>query len=884
MSEISFYIGEENGIVKEKDHFSDSIFKEQYEQGLNVIESLLCAPSDENPNLFAFCGDRGEGKTSCMSSVLEILKNKNSEDTKDYINEVLNDSVLSKTNIEVLNMIDPAFFDSKRNILEHVLGQLYLNFREFTSEDEKGINEKKSHSDIYQRIIGLFQKAKECLRQLDDEEARLYDPLEELSVFASGMRLHEILCDLFEAYLTIKGLKNDAENQTGRILVSIDDIDLNIDGAYRMVEQIRKYLNNKYCLIAISVNIDQLIEVIRNSIRNSMKYQSEGYAYNMAVKYVTKLIPLTNRIVMPRVYDMGNARLVIYDNRNDRNVVFATDRLKLGVLRLIYQKVRYLFYNSKGGISPIVPNNLRSLRHFLRLLTSMDDSISSTNKKRFKDYFYKVWAKQLSVADQNFVDRLTGIEDVSKINKYIVGYLAQCFKMDNRNEIESAILDDINFRYNISVGDVFYIVDKLELSSNDQNLQKLLFFIRSFYSIRLYELYDDVTEGEKWSNYFPDSDSEASAYRTDVWFGKTNELQKFVAGSYFTYSPKEILAPGSNGSRDLRPVNGIQLNDLVKEIKVVLKNGDSLDDTQLREKFRLLEFFALTLSRSIFVKERNKYALVDRRKSQPEYLAKFNESMGMFVFDIMMPFTAILNLQFAYARFSTIQYFFEYAMKNEWSLLRQMIRKVRIWRHKIEDPDFKEENLSPFNIDNKERYIHQLMSNGILRNGDIISAVKERAIAQRQSIRSSSNSKILISDFYGGLRNSKMHTYNRSEDVAPYIIVFAFLDAITDFLDQYQGDDFNLILYELDSTNVTDKDIISIFNVLFDSRWTVVSGKTVMDKISQNPKLYNLMLPDNWENFIDISMRYNKTTLIEALRPAASYIIRLKDKGNNGLD
>ena len=127
-----------------------------------------------------------------------------------------------------------------------------------------------------------------------------------------------------------------------------------------------------------------------------------------------------------------------------------------------------------------------------------------------------------------------------------------------------------------------------------------------------------------------------------------------------------------------------------------------------------------------------------------------------------------------------------------------------------------------------------------------------------------------------------MHTYNRSEDVAPYIIVFAFLDAITDFLDKYQGDDFNMIFYEMESIDVSDKDVMSIFNVLFDSRWSIISGKSVLNKISLNPKLYNSMLPDNWENFIDTSKRYRKATLIDALKPAASYIIRLK--GKNGLD
>ena len=86
----------------------------------------------------------------------------------------------------------------------------------------------------------------------------------------------------------------------------------------------------------------------------------------------------------------------------------------------------------------------------------------------------------------------------------------------------------------------------------------------------------------------------------------------------------------------------------------------------------------------------------------------------------------------------------------------------------------------------------------------------------------------------------------------------------------------------MESIDVSDKDVMSIFNVLFDSKWSIISGKSVLNKISLNPKLYNSMLPDNWENFIDTSKRYRKATLIDALKPAASYIIRLK--GKNGLD
>ena len=103
---------------------------------------------------------------------------------------------------------------------------------------------------------------------------------------------------------------------------------------------------------------------------------------------------------------------------------------------------RYLFYNSKGAVSPIVPNNLRSLRHLIGMLYDMKDvykaeepeignegeqdqgannapepaevsfdniienrpdidkAVLESNKRLFKNYFYNTWVKQLSVENQ----------------------------------------------------------------------------------------------------------------------------------------------------------------------------------------------------------------------------------------------------------------------------------------------------------------------------------------------------------------------------------------------------------------------------------------------------------------------------------------------------
>lgn len=877
MDTIKFYIGEENGVVVEKNNFTESIFAEQYKQAIKVIGGMLDQPKNENPNIMAFCGDRGEGKTSCMCSVMDILRHKEEGDYKSYVDEISYGTRLKDFKIEVLEMIDPAFFDKKRNLLEHVLGQLYNQFRDYVNNDETGQEKRKRRTAEYEKIIELFQKVKECLHQLDTESEKLYDPLEELSVFSMGIQLHKWMSDLFKAYLVIKGL-SPAEDNNGldakaKILITVDDIDLNVYGAYTMVEQVRKYLNNPYCIIAISVKVDQLVEVIENNLKEEFKYHDKVDVRSMAQKYVTKLIPLGNRINMPKAYDICNQEIVVYDNRDSQNEVFKSKMLKLGLVRLIYSKVRFLFYNSKGGVSPIVPNNLRSMRHLLGMLLSMDDSISITNKKRFLNYFYNTWSSQLTLSDYNFVQKVVSISEYSAINKYVVKYLTQCYQGLNLSELESAIMNAGNYSYNVSVGDVFCLLNKLERSTTDASLKNLLFFVRSFYGIKLYELYDNVTEDENWDDYFPAGKDDSYAYRTDAWFNVTNDIQQLVSSGYFSYAPNELLAPSKDGARDFIYIDGAALNSLIKKIAIEYrKDNTAVLDKGFQDSFKLIEFFALTISRSIQVRDVQKYAVLNRENAVPAHLSSFNEYMGAYVFDIMYPFTSLLNVKFAYNRFAFFPEMFDIALNNEWSLLRQMIKKVRLWRKRNDNPDFKEEELTAFSMEKKAEYIHDLLSNATIRNGEILSALYENIKVQRFSIRSTSDNNQLIAEFYKRIRSSKMQTFNKGENERQYIIEFSYLDAITEFLSQCNISEFDSIFVGKRSV-ITDQMVTDTFRVVFArARWKEISGQSVIKKLEMDESIYHKLSAEKWLEYIDLSQKYEKKGLIDVLRPLVNVI------------
>lgn len=413
---LTFYRGQEDIVVNEKENYSESLFKDQYTHALLQIHQLVSKRKDNVPSILAFCGDRGEGKTSCMETVktmLSTLNNEQPQNTDSPIEKFMKESVINhetaetlqercesfnKIRFKVLDTIDPAFFDKDHNVVELVLGMMYHEIMkgDIIEDDSKR-----------RELLEKFHDAKLCLTQQKKDKIELYDPIDELNWLSGGLALKETFQDLCTAFLKCS-LKTENDNEYNYLVIAIDDIDLNISGAYEMAEQIRKYLCAENCIVLISLNIEQFIEVVSNSIGSQFKTNDYLGAIEMAQKYATKLIPMEYRIMMPKPYDFCDRpfRYVIKDGEDckdgedERN--FAS--VKESIVKLIYDKTRFLFYNNKGSVSPIVPNNLRSLRHLLGMLISMPDFYSNektrNNKEDFKSYFYQVWTRQLTKEDR----------------------------------------------------------------------------------------------------------------------------------------------------------------------------------------------------------------------------------------------------------------------------------------------------------------------------------------------------------------------------------------------------------------------------------------------------------------------------------------------------
>lgn len=853
MEPIKFYIGQESGIVVEKDNFASSIFAEQYKQTFEIFNQIwssqeilryltsssvqqkdelkdIVNDSDKNKyqnrsNIIAFCGDRGEGKTSLLTSVREILRGgsayKNADDS-----QILGKHKWSPNDILTLDIIDPLFFDNKHNLIDLLLGQMMVRL-----EDEERCRQERENYDVKRvelknKLIQHFQRAKECLKSLNVEGSKsAYDDLENLDDLASGTKLKKELDNLFECYNEYFGVK--------RLVICVDDLDMNAEGGTNMAVQMRRYLcHSKHCILLVAVKVEQLEDIISSSICRSIETKVVPILKirEMSHRYVNKLLPLTSRVMMPLGTEIVEKSLQIINQEGKKSPSLT---VKEWVVLLIYQQTRYVFVNGRG-LSPIVPTNLRELRHLIGDLYGMEDIDSDieenllANQEAFKQYFYHSWTRCLKSKHITQIQEILSQEDLVAINKMVVCVLSEEINfLENisdkdilKQQFVRAITNKKNQNFNVSVGDVFLLIQLAEAILVDTELCNLIFFIKTFYSIKLYDLYNVISSNSILLN--PNSNKTmATIYRLDEQFNKANVLQRFVNGSLFTYEQGTLL-PGEGRLQIPRDKRIINANALKEQFSSAITDKNGKIDAKL---LQLCEFFALTTT--IDLRQEDIKNINDRTIAEPLYLKEHSDSNNLLWFDVFSIFYNIINIEQTYKRFNKWcgdKDFYEIAKSNPESLLRLMFDKCT---KKKQIPNHIEPDM------------HGLLSSAIIRVANVQQSILEGCNLSKTTAKQGGN-KQNISTLYHRIQELDIHLYpifdkkdEHSMDgkdlSSGHKLGFTFLTVIQDFL-----------------KSVTDKQFDDIFSRVEEKVALAATQKRVAtpDKILQLESVFGKALKD----------------------------------------
>lgn len=503
---------------------NDDVFLEQYRRAASMMNEIIGASDERNHmwkdheyenNIIAFCGERGEGKSSVMTTFVNAACNYSRDvdygDSKffeEYRNQHMNNIYLADPVI-----IDPSTFDNVHNVLDIILAKIFSKFEKKYDEDNTCVDSRTREA-----LINQFQKVYKCVSLINNQTKMLDDEFDyegnisKLSKLGESTNLKRELKNLVTEYLEFmeKCQKKTSASAKKFLIIAIDDLDLCNSDVYKMAEQIRKYLIVPQVIIIMAVRMEQLKLCVQEKNLHEFETLSKSGAQStiadetktMAERYAAKLIPIARRIYLPSVQEIADTHIaykksadgaVIWDSRNNGSAVQSdSHKLVVPILDLLYQKTGMRFLPEKNGSSFLLPHNLRDMINLIVMLIDMEnpsgkDEIYYKNIERFRRYFEKEWLDNLQYTEMaDEMQEMTGM-DIDDLHFNTYWWLEKIFNNSKRRREDSLSLSGKKNQNNKFCESMewFAVFDK---NVYDRKEKRYAYGFRTIYTIKLNEL------------------------------------------------------------------------------------------------------------------------------------------------------------------------------------------------------------------------------------------------------------------------------------------------------------------------------------------------------------------------------------------------------------
>ena len=631
---------------------NESIFSDIYSRAFKLIDEIAKQPDNGNDerirernNIIAFIGERGSGKTSCLRSIYQALPKHEKSIMASKQNTIIYNNDLP--------IIDPSYFDDHSNILEIVIAHMFKTFKKNVNNNSHDLREDKLENKRH--LVKCFQAVKDALDSLNrtkKEDKYHNDSIEELSKMAAGSNLHEEMEELVKSYLNYF---HEGTRDCKKILViAIDDLDVQTNHTYKMVEQIRKYLIIDNVIILIGVKLVQLSDLIKKKYSEDFSNKEDGNDKidDMVARYLMKLLPLSHRLNLPSYNEIPDVKLIIADqskttpNDESQSKTESASAIPEGaniqetILGLIYSKTDFMFYNSLEQESLIIPNNLRELLNLVALLYNMSDKPEdkNNNRKVFRQYFIESWClDRLTSKQHSFIKEMNECDAIC-INKFIIDYISREYYIyinSNSDPYLDAIINPLNKSYNISIADIYYILGQMS-NSLETGIKRFVFAIKTVYSIILHDKFlemNDPSHTDKHADsLFNILTNKAISYKSSNKINHIFDYEKMLGVNIISLGENSILA-GTVSEHEIRK--------LYNEVKIGLSRYGRISaraDSNYSEyiyKLNTLEFFLLSTT---YYGKVEKARLYKHSPYNSFPVNEFNNSDGIIAFN----FTAIV--------------------------------------------------------------------------------------------------------------------------------------------------------------------------------------------------------------------------------------------------
>lgn len=394
-------------------------------------------------NMIVFTGGRGTGKSSAMLTFVDSLTRPDSLifqrkflsdvvkcELPGTVNESDADSavnlvhgLLSRCTFLHLSPIDPTTLEEDGQILVNILARMFQKAEEIWDQNSRAHrNDLNEKNELMRQFTTCYEYA--CAIKQKGNKREEFDGLDVLSSLGDSSNLKRQMA------LLVKKLLHFAVPKAGEdsyLVLQIDDTDMNIQQAYSILEDIRKYLLIPRLIIVMAADIEHLSQVVESSLLRGYADRASNRTsvnvHGIASQYISKLFPQSRRICLP---ELG----VYLKEHPDTDILYKVGETSLlpdkshfhdsqeQIFRLIYQKTGMIFLRRENHLHYIIPDNMRLLGHFLAMLVQMQTVTSPEirdpqffladgesreghwallqtrlqNVQRFRDYFLGTWA------------------------------------------------------------------------------------------------------------------------------------------------------------------------------------------------------------------------------------------------------------------------------------------------------------------------------------------------------------------------------------------------------------------------------------------------------------------------------------------------------------
>lgn len=405
--------------VEQPKEFEKSFFREEYKSILRAVGRVIesseedirqrslsgkCRPYYPDiriHNIVPIIGPRGSGKSSILHSVASILRESDTPYMMDspLLKEFYGENgIFCDRKFFVTESIDGSLLEPHEDIFLTILAQMKLmlpSVDNVNCDDDSKFHTLDSnyntHDSKYllravrKKLDELYKSARQIEETTTNYRWEDMTGLAALDQLSDSVRLRQDLRELLLKFLYLctnnPRLMHRSSSRFGNepptpdkcyLVVLIDDLDLNVDHGYRMLEKLHRYLMLPNVIILLAFDQDQFKRLCEfyfyrmiptyDSRMNDAAFRIEA----LARQYLEKVMPMSLRTYVPQLATRRDVKVELREG--DKIYSCLPKHL---VFRLLYEKLGIRMDTDGGKRHFLERNSLRNFVNTVNLLQSM---------------------------------------------------------------------------------------------------------------------------------------------------------------------------------------------------------------------------------------------------------------------------------------------------------------------------------------------------------------------------------------------------------------------------------------------------------------------------------------------------------------------------------